>query len=198
MPRITFPITRNTRSGSRNVPAHLFRRLIQPPDHPHAELRRRQQILTPLPGRIQPGDRLIQVRANPPHQPSRRHQLAQRLPQRRSRPGLDAHELPLTSPPQRTPPAPARPCSAAPLTSSNSSCVSENCTTFGRGTASRDRRRTTPPPTMTTPIPHRRLTQSGPRPVPRRLRSGPAGQNGGGGASIVYLWTAPGPEINNG
>ena len=43
-----FPNHRNTCPGLRKIPAHVFRRLIQPPDHPHTELHRREQILTPL------------------------------------------------------------------------------------------------------------------------------------------------------
>ena len=46
---------------------------------------------------------------------------------------------------------PAR--AAAPLTSSNSASVSENCTTFGRDTASRDRRLRISPGTTITPDP---------------------------------------------
>jgi len=64
----------------------LFRCLIQTADHPRAEFGRRQQILTPLAGRIQPGNGLIKIRAHPPHQADRRHQLGHRLPQ--LRPGL--------------------------------------------------------------------------------------------------------------
>ncbi len=43
------PFTGAFLSRSRNIPSHVFRRLIQPPDHPHTELRRREQILTSLP-----------------------------------------------------------------------------------------------------------------------------------------------------
>ncbi len=38
----------HTCPGLRDSPAHVFRRLIQPPDHPHTELCRRKQILTAL------------------------------------------------------------------------------------------------------------------------------------------------------
>ena len=62
-PRITFPITRNAPVRSRNAPAHLLRSLIQTPNHPGAELRRRSQILTPLPGRVQPRHREVVARA---------------------------------------------------------------------------------------------------------------------------------------
>ena len=55
---------------------------------------------------------------------------------------------------------------AAALTSSNSSSVSENCTTFGRDTACRDRRRLTVLATTITPIPAPSPSWSGPRPVP--------------------------------
>jgi hypothetical protein len=58
--------------------------LIQPPDHPRAHLRRREQILTSLPSGIEPGYRLIQIRASPPHQPSCRHQLDKRFPRWRT------------------------------------------------------------------------------------------------------------------
>ena len=80
---------------------------------------------------------------------------------------------------------------AAALTSSNSSSVSENCTTFGRDTACRDRRRThrarhdhhlDPPPS---PVWWDRARSHQP---PRIAALAP----------IVYLWAALGPEINNG
>ena len=44
-----FPNHRNTCRGLWNIPAHVFRRLIQPPDHPRTELGRREQILILLP-----------------------------------------------------------------------------------------------------------------------------------------------------
>ena len=60
--------------------------------------------------------------------------------------------------------------SAAPLTLSNSPSVSENCTTFGRGTASRVRRRAALPLKLTTAIQTRRCCpRERPRPVPHRL-----------------------------
>ncbi|HEY2308104.1 MAG TPA: hypothetical protein VGI05_19700 [Streptosporangiaceae bacterium] len=59
----------------RNTPAHLFRRLIQSPDHLRAELCSRSQILASLPCRIQPRHRLIQIRPRAPRQTCRRHQL---------------------------------------------------------------------------------------------------------------------------
>jgi hypothetical protein len=45
----------------------LLRRFIQSADHPYTKLCRREQIIATLPGRIQPGHRLIQIRADPPH-----------------------------------------------------------------------------------------------------------------------------------
>jgi hypothetical protein len=120
----------------------LLRSLIKPPDHQGTELRRRKQIIAPLPRRIQLYHCLIQIRAHPAHQPGRRHQLSQRLPQRRPDPdpGLGAanrrqghlgRERPSGQPDR----------AAAALTSSNSSSVGENCTTFGRDSACLDRRR---------------------------------------------------------
>jgi hypothetical protein len=47
----------------------LLRRLVQAPDHPDAELRGWQQIITALSRRIQLRHRLIQVRPDPARQP---------------------------------------------------------------------------------------------------------------------------------
>jgi hypothetical protein len=49
----------------------LFRGFIEAADCPGAELCRWQQILTRLPGRIQPRYCLIEIRANPADQPGR-------------------------------------------------------------------------------------------------------------------------------
>jgi hypothetical protein len=57
--------------ASRDIAPHLLRRLIQPADHPRAKLRRRKQILAPLPGRVQLRHHLVQVRPGPPRQPGR-------------------------------------------------------------------------------------------------------------------------------
>jgi hypothetical protein len=68
---------------SRNITAHVLRRLIESPDRPHTKLGRRKQIITDLSGGIEPGDGLIQVRADAAHQPGRRHEFHEGLPQRR-------------------------------------------------------------------------------------------------------------------
>ena len=83
---------------------------------------------------------------------------------------------------------------AAALTSSNSSSVSENCTTFGRDSACLDRRRLAAFAvfaTLTTAIPLPRSLGSGPAPGPnrRRLLAAPL-------PSLSR--TALRPEINNG
>jgi hypothetical protein len=76
---------------------------------------------------------------------------------------------------------------------------SENWTTRDRDTACRDRRRTFPPVTPTTPIPRRSPS------VWDRARCRqhpPTGPGKGPGQRRYwlhcYLWAAPGPEINNG
>jgi hypothetical protein len=57
-----FPNHRNTPAPSRDIPAHVFRRLTQPADHSRTKLCRREQILTALSRGIQPSHRLIQIR----------------------------------------------------------------------------------------------------------------------------------------
>jgi hypothetical protein len=53
------------------------------PDHPCSELGRSKQIIATLARGIKPRHRLIQIRADPPHQPGRRHEFSQRLPRTR-------------------------------------------------------------------------------------------------------------------
>jgi hypothetical protein len=66
----------------------LFRGFIQTADYPGAVLSRWQQILTALSRCIQASYRLIEIDACPADQPRCRHQIGERLTQRRSLPGL--------------------------------------------------------------------------------------------------------------
>lgn len=141
-----------------------------PPLRPGAEspghkLRSWEQVVTSLPRCIQFRHSLIQVGADPPDQPGGRHEFVQHFPQRGRCPGLDAAsgcQSDFRGKVPRAIPASA----AAWLTWSNSSWVSENCTVFGRGTACRDRRRTTSSATMTTPDLESRPSAIGTAPGP--------------------------------
>ena len=126
-PADTLPITGSVLFRLRNVPAHVFRGLVQAPDHPHTDLGRREQILTPLPSRVQPRHSLIQVGPNPAHQPGRRHELDQRTAERRPSASLRAtsrsqRNLGRECPARQT--CPGRGPAVSP--SSNSSSVSKN------------------------------------------------------------------------
>jgi hypothetical protein len=159
----------------------LLRRLLQAAEHLHTKLGRREQIITTLPRRIQPRHRLIQIRTNSPHQPGRRHELHQSLTHRR--PALDCvprAAARVTSAANAPRASPDR--AAAALTSSNSSTVSENCTTFGRGTACCDRRRTV----LVTITTHSTAAPSPGGTAPR-----PTNATHCGAGPIVYLWAAP-------
>ena len=172
VPRVTFPIIRNAPANSRNAPAHLLRHFVQALDHPDTELRGWQQVVTSLPCCIQFRHSLIQAGANPPYQPGGRHQLVQHFPQQGRCPGLDAASG-CQSDFRGKGPRAILASAAAWLTWSNSSWVSENCTVFGRGTACRDRRRTTSSATMITQSLESRPSAIGTAPGPSPARYEP-------------------------
>ncbi|MGP7999063.1 MAG: hypothetical protein ACLPKI_17370 [Streptosporangiaceae bacterium] len=66
----------------------MFRSFIQTADYPGTEFRRWQQILAALSRCIQARHCLIEIRANPAHQPGGGHKVSERLTQRRGLTGL--------------------------------------------------------------------------------------------------------------
>jgi hypothetical protein len=102
-------------------------------------LRRWQQILATLPGRVQSGYSLIEVRANPAHQPAAAISSAKASRSGKvTRAGVPRAVASVTS--AANAPRASPDLAAVSLTSSNSPKVGENCTTLGRATAYGERR----------------------------------------------------------